>query len=102
MQPQSSVEIKKIGYGEVSYVTVSTTPSGTYSSDSLASPYVRYPGIRVVPLEVHVFPLTGRVLGWSRLTGWTEIPLLSANSIGFLDASGVPASQDGGLRGGHH
>ncbi|HVZ94602.1 MAG TPA: hypothetical protein VG797_08830 [Phycisphaerales bacterium] len=39
--------VKKIGYGAVETVTIVTTPSGTYSSDALTSPYVKYPGIEV-------------------------------------------------------
>lgn len=37
--------VKKIGYGRQSVVSVYTTPTGTYSSDGLRSPYVQYPGI---------------------------------------------------------
>ena len=37
--------IKKIGYGNTEFVHVLQTPSGTYSSDALQSPYVEYPGI---------------------------------------------------------
>ena len=37
--------VSKIGYGRKSTVTVVTTPSGTYSTDGLLSPHVRYPGI---------------------------------------------------------
>lgn len=41
--------IKKIGYGHKTLVSIVTTPSGTYSTDAIASPYVRYPGIDVAP-----------------------------------------------------
>jgi hypothetical protein len=41
--------IKKIGFGQKKIVSVITTPSGTYSSDALTSPYVKYPGITVEP-----------------------------------------------------
>ena len=37
--------VTKIGHGRVSDVTVVTTPSGTYSTDGMLSPHVRYPGI---------------------------------------------------------
>jgi hypothetical protein len=92
---QSSVEIKKIAYGETSYITVTTTKSGTYSSDGLYSPNVRYPGVHTQPLQLVVSPLGGDVLGWSRLSGWVKIPLLGANSIGFLDDDAAPASDHG-------
>jgi hypothetical protein len=41
--------VKKIGFGQKKIVSVITTPSGTYSSDALTSPYVKYPGITVEP-----------------------------------------------------
>src|SRR5690349_17723960 len=37
--------VKKIAGGRKSDVTIVTTPSGTYSTDGLLSPNVRYPGI---------------------------------------------------------
>ena len=37
--------VTKIGHGLKSQVTIVTTPSGTYSTDGLLSPNVRYPGI---------------------------------------------------------
>jgi hypothetical protein len=37
--------VKKIGHGRTSEVTIVTTPSGTYSTDGIVSPNVRYPGI---------------------------------------------------------
>ncbi|MEQ1771382.1 MAG: hypothetical protein ABL879_16255 [Devosia sp.] len=43
----STQTIKKIGYGRVSNVTIVKTPSGTYSSDAIVSPYVQYPGVEV-------------------------------------------------------
>lgn len=45
--PLSSSVVKKIEYGRVSYVTIATTATGTYSSDALLSPHVQYPGIDV-------------------------------------------------------
>ena len=41
--------VSKIGFGQRTIVSIITTPSGTYSSDALVSPYVRYPGIDVTP-----------------------------------------------------
>ena len=46
---QSSSTVTKIGFGHKSVVSIVTTPSGTYSSDALLSPHVRYPGIEVKP-----------------------------------------------------
>lgn len=46
---QRTTTITKYGFGKKSVVSIITTPTGTYSSDALASPYVRYPGIDVTP-----------------------------------------------------
>ena len=37
--------VKKISHGRTSRVTIVTTPTGTYSTDGVVSPHVRYPGI---------------------------------------------------------
>jgi hypothetical protein len=95
LAPQSSVRIRKIGYGQTSFVSVFATPSGTYSTDGLHSPHIRYPGIHVDPLDTVIEPVSGAVLGWSRLTGWVRIPLFSANSIGILDNYVAPNSRNG-------
>lgn len=50
---QSTQLVKKIGYGHKTLVSIVTTPSGTYSSDALTSPNVRYPGIEVTPKHRH-------------------------------------------------
>lgn len=47
LDPVQTSVISKIGYGAVSHVNIATTETGTYSSDGLTSPYVRYPGITV-------------------------------------------------------
>lgn len=50
---QSTQLVKKIGFGQKTMVSIVTTPSGTYSSDALTSPNVRYPGIEVTPRHHH-------------------------------------------------
>jgi hypothetical protein len=44
---KSTRVIKKIAHGRTSMVEIVTTPTGTYSTDGLQSPHVRYPGIEV-------------------------------------------------------
>jgi hypothetical protein len=46
---QRVATVQKIGFGQRTMVAIVTTPSGTYSSDAIVSPYVRYPGIDVTP-----------------------------------------------------
>lgn len=43
--PVKTNRIKKIEFGNVSYVDIVTTATGTYSTDGIASPNVSYPGI---------------------------------------------------------
>jgi hypothetical protein len=43
--------VSKIGYGRKSIVTIVTTATGTYSTDAMLSPHVRYPGIGVTPRD---------------------------------------------------
>jgi len=47
-KPLRTETVSEIGFGQRSMVAIVTTSSGTYSSDAIASPYVRYPGIDVV------------------------------------------------------
>jgi len=41
----STRTVKKIAGGRASEVTITTTQSGTYSTDGLLSPHIQYPGI---------------------------------------------------------
>ena len=45
--PLSTVKIKKIEGGRVSFVTITTTATGTYSTDGMFSNHIQYPGISV-------------------------------------------------------
>jgi len=45
--PLSSITVKKIEAGRVSHVSITTTATGTYSTDGLTSKHVLYPGIDV-------------------------------------------------------
>ena len=45
--PLSSSTVKKIEGGKVTYVSITTTATGTYSTDGLTSKHVQYPGIDV-------------------------------------------------------
>ena len=49
--PLSTSRIKKVEAGKVSYVTITTTASGTYSTDAMFSNHVQYPGISVEAAE---------------------------------------------------
>ena len=49
--PLSTVRVKKVEAGKVSYVTITTTATGTYSTDAMFSRHVQYPGISVTDAE---------------------------------------------------
>lgn len=48
-QVQTVSQVTKIGYGQIHQVNVTTTSTGTYSSDALLSANVQYPGVKLVP-----------------------------------------------------
>ncbi len=79
--PISTSTVRKIEAGRTRFVTITTTSTGTYSSDALTSPHVRYPGI-------HVEDLGSVAWIWSSTEGgWTALPLLSLSSVTVLSSS---------------
>ena len=48
-KPTRTQLVNKIAFGHKSVVEIVTTSTGTYSSDALTSPNVKYPGIDVTP-----------------------------------------------------
>ena len=94
LDPLSTSVVRKIGYGRTNFVTIATTSTGVYSSDGLTDRHVRYPGIYSEPLHLRALPGSG-LYGWSKLTGWTKIPLVDAGSIAFLEWKPAPASHAG-------
>jgi hypothetical protein len=96
--------VRKIGYGQTEFVTVVTTPTGTYSSDAVTSPYVRYPGIHDTRTAAHDLG----VIGFWNGSGWTLLKRFTANSFvnilpfeggeTFIDEGGVCTfMQDGSV-----
>jgi hypothetical protein len=69
--------VRKIGYGRTEFVDIATTPTGTYSSDAITSPHVRYPGIHDTRRTARGFGL----LGFWNGSGWTVLKGLGANSF---------------------
>ncbi|WDR04037.1 hypothetical protein PSQ19_08515 [Devosia algicola] len=94
-EPQKQVRIKKVEYGRVSYVDISTTSSGTYSSEALLSPHVKYPGIKVDRVNTAA---QATLFTWSGSNGWLSLPLAQGNSITYLNtAAGKIISANSGL-----
>jgi hypothetical protein len=80
------VVVRKIAYGQTSFVTVGTTPTGTYSSDAIGSAHIRYPGVHVTPITPAAagsglaFVAEGPV--------WRAIPAVAAGS--FVQVNAFP------------
>jgi hypothetical protein len=77
--------VTKIGFGQRTIVSIVTTPSGTYSSDALTSPHVRYAGIEVTPLPETwpVFPRNAVSVSTSD-TPWGKSTSLKVRSGSFV------------------
>jgi len=73
----SSTTVRKIGYGRTHLIEIVTTPSGVYSSDGLASPHIRYPGIHK---QWKGDPHGGLAL-WSNGRGWVAHAAINAGSF---------------------
>ena len=88
----SQSNVRKIGYGRVSDVTVATTATGTYSTDGLFSPHVLYPGIKVTPRPATQNPGGGGFgTFWRTGFGWVALPInigKGTTSFGRIDGGG--------------
>lgn len=74
--PLTSVRIKKVEAGKVTYVTITTTATGTYSTDAMFSNHVQYPGISVEAADVP----RNRFSFWTN-GHWTGFVSRGANSF---------------------
>ncbi len=78
--PLERVTVRKIAFGKMTTVTVTSTDSATFSSEALFSPHIRYPGVTVTPV-----PRAGdgiAVAYWS--DGWVATTLLDAQSFIYV------------------
>lgn len=80
----SSARVKKIEAGKVSYVDITTTASGVYSSDAMFSPHVQYPGIEVTRAPYpHNRSDSNHFTSWGA-NGWTAFSTTPGNSYFYL------------------
>jgi hypothetical protein len=79
--PLSTTQVKKIEAGKVSYVTITTTATGTYSTDGMFSNHIQYPGISVAPAG----PATNFFHYWSNGL-WTGFSTGNAGSFYYYSA----------------
>ena len=76
--PTGKARIKKVEFGRVSYVDITTTSTGTYSTDAMFSNNIQYPGItvnKVAPQWASAISVLG--FGGS----WVVMPLARGNSF---------------------
>jgi hypothetical protein len=79
-EPLSTTRVKKVEAGRVSYVTITTTATGTYSTDAMFSRHVQYPGIAVEDADI-----------WNHFGHWHDghwhhVHAPAANSFYYVDA----------------
>jgi hypothetical protein len=79
--PLSTVRVKKIEAGKVSYVTITTTATGTYSTDAMFSRHVQYPGISVE----HAEPIQTQFSYWTN-GRWSAFRTSNAGSFTYMRA----------------
>lgn len=92
--PTGKTRIKKVEFGRVSYVDITTTSTGTYSTDAMFSRNIQYPGITVhevapqVASAISVLGLGGR---------WVALPLAPGNSFVHIRAGNHATLSGGGV-----
>jgi hypothetical protein len=73
--PLETHTVKKIEAGKVSYVTITRTATGTYSTDGISSPNVQYPGVIEPSNPRNQFSFSS----WNN-GQWTRLDTYSGNS----------------------
>ena len=84
--PLSSSVVKKIEAGKVTYVSITTTATGTYSTDGLTSRHVLYPGIDVT----EVTPAAGNFVRFWSNGSWYDFASRAGHSFIRLNGALTP------------
>ena len=84
--PLSSATIKKVEAGRVSHVSITTTATGTYSTDGLTSKHVLYPGIDVTAMG----PGSGTLVRYWTNGDWYSFKSRAGNSFIRLSGPALP------------
>ena len=92
--PLSSTRVKKIEMGKVSYVDITTTATGTYSTDAMFSNHIQYPGISVERAPWPHNRNRNHFSFWSN-GGWSSFNSKPGNSWFYLNTGAVTLSQLG-------
>ncbi|WP_284391597.1 hypothetical protein [Devosia yakushimensis] len=92
--PLATTRVKKIEMGKVSYVDVTTTATGTYSTDAMFSNHIQYPGVSV---EAAPWPHNrnrNRFSYWSN-GGWSSFSSQPGNSWYYLNTGAISLAKLG-------
>ncbi len=84
--PITKSRIKKVEFGRTSYVDITTTATGTYSTDAMFSDHIQYPGIEVNEVPWH----TASAISVLGLGGrhWVALRLARGNSYVHIRSRG--------------
>mgnify|MGYP000512724061 CR=1 FL=1 len=93
--PLSSQTVKKIEGGRVSFVTIATTTTGTYSSDAMFSNNVQYPGLSVTEIDADESPRN--VFSYWSGRKWSGFHSRAAHSFLYVRANNVSVSSWGDI-----
>ncbi len=80
----STAVVRKVGFGKTEFVKITTTSTGVYSSDGMANPHIRYPGVhfeQVTPVMAFLAPV---VAFWSPSRGWLDTEGNDTGSFVYL------------------
>ena len=92
--PTSKTRVKKVEFGHVSYVDITTTSTGTYSTDAMFSNNIQYPGITVNQAA----PQLASAISVLALGGhWVTLPLAPGNSFVHIRKGNHATLSGGGL-----
>ncbi|QQR35779.1 hypothetical protein JI749_15740 [Devosia oryziradicis] len=89
--PLTTARVTKVEAGKVSYVTITTTATGTYSTDAMFSNHVQYPGISVEPDPSDIY---NRFSYWSR-GKWFSFGTAHGDSFFYYHDRNVGVSRHG-------
>ena len=92
--PTARSRVKKIEFGRVSYVDVTTTSTGTYSTDALFSNHIQYPGISVDREAPQLLSAISVLGGGGQ---WLALPLMRGNSFVHIDGANHSTISGGGI-----
>jgi len=84
--PLTHSRVKKVEMGRVSYVDITTTATGTYSTDALFSNHIQYPGITVTD---RTKPATVNRFSFWNGGSWTSFGTRGAQSFLTIRSNGT-------------